>query len=282
MHVITSVESSQRAGGEAGFTRLELLVVACTCALLSCLILGSLSHAQVFDQAMVCQNNMRHLTLGWQLYVNCNGDRLPRTGGMDYYVSDPLDPRAAPGGSRELWCQGIVSYSSSSDGAISTNKLFLERGQIWKYVGKHSSYKCPSDSNNYKGTPVVRSVSMNGWLNPIQPWSPNGKKLKSLGDMIELPPVRTFVIIEENPYSINDTTFFMNITSQPYPQARGLTWVDYPASYHNFSANLSFADGHVEMHRWTDRNMLIYPKGGNAADGADLAWLSSRGTVFVK
>ena len=280
MQINTSVESLQRAGGEAGFTRLELLVVACTCALLSCLMLGSLSHAQVFDQAMVCQSSMRHLTLGWQLYAYSNGDRFARTVGMDGYVGDPASYRIAPGGPWEQWCPGSVD---SGNGPASTNKLLLERGQIWKYVGKHSSYKCPTDTKNYKGTPVVRSVSMNCWLNPQYAWSPtSGKVLRSFSDMTSLPPSRTFVIIEENPQSIDDGWFVINSYQDPYSQIRTAKWVNYPAMYHNFSANLSFADGHVETHRWTDKNVLSYPNGGSGPDGADLAWLSSRGTVVVK
>ena len=29
-------------------------------------------------------------------------------------------------------------------------------------------------------------------------------------------------------------------------------WVNWPANYHNGAGGLSFADGHSEIHKWTD------------------------------
>ena len=29
-------------------------------------------------------------------------------------------------------------------------------------------------------------------------------------------------------------------------------WIDFPGNYHNGAGNLSFADGHSEIHRWLD------------------------------
>ena len=29
-----------------------------------------------------------------------------------------------------------------------------------------------------------------------------------------------------------------------------MRWADLPASYHNGAANLAFADGHLETHKW--------------------------------
>jgi prepilin-type processing-associated H-X9-DG protein len=55
-------------------------------------------------------------------------------------------------------------------------------------------------------------------------------------------PSRIFVFIEEHPDSITDA-YFLNKPDR-------LEWLDLPASYHGGGANLSFADGHVETHRW--------------------------------
>jgi prepilin-type processing-associated H-X9-DG protein len=60
--------------------------------------------------------------------------------------------------------------------------------------------------------------------------------------------------VEEHPDSINDG-FFVNSYDD-------MKWNNLPASYHNGSANLQFADGHVESHRWTADTVRPAQKGG--------------------
>src|SRR5438128_7506278 len=55
-------------------------------------------------------------------------------------------------------------------------------------------------------------------------------------------PSRIFVFIEEHPDSIYDG-YFLNKPDR-------LEWLHLPASYHDGAANLTFADGHVETHKW--------------------------------
>jgi prepilin-type processing-associated H-X9-DG protein len=64
------------------------------------------------------------------------------------------------------------------------------------------------------------------------------------------------VFIDEHPDSINDETL------QLYMPAAGIwpapiAWNDVPASHHNGAGVLSFADGHVEIHKWLDANMKV-------------------------
>jgi prepilin-type processing-associated H-X9-DG protein len=61
--------------------------------------------------------------------------------------------------------------------------------------------------------------------------------------------------------------------------------VSYPAAYHERGANVSFADSHVEYHRWQDARTLPpvqYAKslGQKASpNNLDVQWLQER-TVF--
>ena len=103
----------------------------------------------------------------------------------------------------------------ANNGAASTNRLFLERGTIFPQVKAHSVYKCPTDKKSFQGKPTIRSMSMNCWFNPINPWTKTqGKVLKKMGDMTVLPPIMTWVTIDENPESINDGWFVVNV-AQP-------------------------------------------------------------------
>jgi prepilin-type processing-associated H-X9-DG protein len=57
--------------------------------------------------------------------------------------------------------------------------------------------------------------------------------------------------------------------------------VDYPANYHNFASAFSFADGHVETHKWQDADLkqpVQYTAGPvtTAPSLNDQAWLAAR------
>jgi prepilin-type processing-associated H-X9-DG protein len=95
---------------------------------------------------------------------------------------------------------------------------------------------------------------------------------------LTLPATMAFVFLDENPNSINDGLW----GSQPnVPE----TWIDLPAVYHNNACNLSFADGHVEVRKWTDLNVLSGVDNGknqtpaNPANGLDCPWIQARETT---
>jgi prepilin-type processing-associated H-X9-DG protein len=107
--------------------------------------------------------------------------------------------------------------------------------------------------------------------------NPDYKQFLKLGQIPQ--PSQIFVLIEEHPDSINDA-YFLN-------QPDGLRWQDLPASYHNGGANLAFADGHVEAHRWrfastkppAHPDAAHLPRFVPAAERADFDWLMERTTI---
>ena len=62
-------------------------------------------------------------------------------------------------------------------------------------------------------------------------------------------------------------------------------WGNLPASYHNGAVNLTFADGHMESHRWVVADTIRPPvQGGasgifNASPTTDFEWLKQRTSV---
>jgi prepilin-type processing-associated H-X9-DG protein len=64
-------------------------------------------------------------------------------------------------------------------------------------------------------------------------------------------PSKIFVFLDEHPDSINDGYF---LERDYYPE-----WHDLPASYHNGAAAFSFADGHSDLHRWSQPNTIRPP-----------------------
>ncbi len=64
-----------------------------------------------------------------------------------------------------------------------------------------------------------------------------------------------------------------------------IKFVDFPAFYHNSGNWLSFADGHVEHHRWTDPRTLqgfqagaLIPLVVDSPNNPDLDWIRERTT----
>ncbi len=212
---------------------------------------------------------------GWTMYATDNQDRIARTGGMDVFVANPNDPSIQPGGSREQWCPGSVD---AGNGVASTNYLLVQKGMIFPQVKNRAVYKCPADRKAFLGAPTVRSMSMNCWFNPINQWTETaGKVIRKMTDMNNPSPAMTWVTIDENPDSINDGWFVVNVTrGNPV----SLQWVDYPASYHNNAGGLSFADGHAEIKKWKDKTVLKVPSGNarSSSSAGDLPWLSQRTT----
>jgi prepilin-type processing-associated H-X9-DG protein len=99
---------------------------------------------------------------------------------------------------------------------------------------------------------------------------------RRLSDITDPPPDRAWVFMDEREDSINDGLFQTNL------KARGklAKIVDYPASYHNLAAGLSFADGHAQIKRWIDRRTTPALRPNQALqldvmspDNPDVAWL---------
>jgi prepilin-type processing-associated H-X9-DG protein len=88
-------------------------------------------------------------------------------------------------------------------------------------------------------------------------------------------PAKTWLVIDEQPDSINDGYFINN----PLYNA----WQDLPASYHNGACGFSFTDGHSEIKKWLSWTSkfpvkFYYPSPPNfdAAGRIDFAWYLER------
>ena len=161
---------------------------------------------------------------------------------------------------------------------------YVQIGCIYPYVNS-MIYKCPADESGFKFGPLffpkVRSYSMNCYLSPIK-----GNEWTSVGtrnfykdtDFTQPGPSMTYVFIDENEKSINDTFFVCDPTQPNW-------WQDVPATRHGNAGSLSFADGHSEMRRWTDKYVLNPPiANGFASDPScgDNGWLKQRATSLIQ
>jgi prepilin-type processing-associated H-X9-DG protein len=86
-------------------------------------------------------------------------------------------------------------------------------------------------------------------------------------------PAQQFCFVDAHPDTVLGVLF--STFSLPTELA------NLPASHHNNSSSLSFADGHIEVHRWATTNILApilgvdNPSAETALVGSDAAWICS-------
>jgi prepilin-type N-terminal cleavage/methylation domain-containing protein/prepilin-type processing-associated H-X9-DG protein len=251
---------------ECGFTLIELLVVIAIIAILASLLLPALSRAKMSAQATACGNNLRQLSLGWQLYADDSDGLLVNN-------ASTADTRTY----RQSWVNNIQDWATSVE---NINPAYVLSGKLAPYVNNSLGvYKCPADQSVAQNGPRLRSISLNSLVgNPlINPNRFNPTWLQFL-KVTDFPgPANFYVFVEEHPDTINDG-YFMNRWDV-------IQWGNLPASWHNGAANLSWADGHLERHRWIPDTVRPPIRGGVGSGGfvpspaTDYLWLRERTSI---
>lgn len=269
---------------EAGFSLVELLVVVGIIGILSSILLPAFARVQAKGQGVDCLNNLRQLALAAQLYSGDTDGSLPyNLGAADTKKTIEYDHY-------RNWANDVMSWELDED---NTNTVWLAEGGLGPYVGGSASvFRCPSDQvvsdiQRAAGwTHRARSYSMNAMVGNAGGFSYDGYNINNpaytqfFKDSDFRVPSRIFVFIEEHPDSINDGYFLNKVNRRE--------WFDLPASWHNDTANITFADGHVESHRWSSGSTTPTPRPDaaklplavNGNDDADFNWLMQRTTVL--
>jgi hypothetical protein len=267
-----------------------MLVVIAVIGILAAMLLPTLARAKGRANGIMCLNNVRQLILSWSLYVHDQRDRLPYNlgGDPDRHTMAPFN--------KLNWVNGVLDWETTSD---NTNTAKMLDSSLAPYCYNNAKvYKCPSDhvlSDVQRAAGFrdrVRSYSMNAMVGDAGDLSVSGQNVNNPGyrQFFKLPqisaPANIFVFIDEHPDSINDGYFLVQWpTASDYYQ---FEWADLPASYHNDSSALSFADGHSELHRW--HGSTLSPPVPDAAnlpryvptnEKDDFIWLLQRTSVAI-
>ncbi|MBI2949152.1 MAG: type II secretion system protein, partial [Verrucomicrobia bacterium] len=274
----------QRGNGAArlAFTLIELLVVIAIIAILASLLLPTLAKSKTKAQGIKCLSNLKQLQLAHLMYPDDNEGFLtkPRWDGID----------------ASAWVRGSLDFNGANrDNTNITGLLDPKTSKFAPYLASAEVFKCPADQSSVKISGQthfrVRSMGMSqamggpgAWLAPPS-FNEQQKKYKAFiksSDFNDPGPSRLFVLVDWHPDSINDGGF-ANMMVENLAQAR---IIDFPASYHNGAAGLSFADGHAEIKKWLDPRTKPPVKYNNnltlnvASPGnLDIVWLADRTTI---
>ena len=288
------------------FTLIELLVVIAIIAILAAILLPVLDRARQAGLKADCISNFKQLQTCYHMYVDDNNDYLP----LNFLNGT------------NSWIAYITPGASAQN---DINTVNIRKATIYPYNQNPKIYVCPANKYNITiggpdsvGSPPFRddfgntirlgtlipetrtcsieySMGGNGASSVSGPWTVtgSGNTWNTYQKFNQVQTTRVsakIVFVDESSGTIDDGAFAM------WPMNSGVNaWWNLPGARHDKGGIFSFADGHVEYHKWqgpavpnspyqTQGAATGYPGFSTTAitadSSGDLAWAQAGGPQY--
>jgi len=235
-----------------GFTLIELLVVIAIIAILMAILMPALNRAKEQGKRAACLANLKQMTLAWLMYNDENDGLI--VNGMGGVNRGSLSA-----GTFELAWVGKCWDDAYGSGVIADEELQLEQikgGALFPYVRDVGLYECPTGTRGEKctyaamdgangltnGRTGVLNGAMSARVGRTVLW------LKRVSDIVSPGAAYRMIFIDEGWVTPDSYATHYQVA----------TWWDDAPVRHGDGTNASFADGHVEYHKWRGVDTIKY------------------------
>jgi len=242
-----------------GFTLIELLVVIAIIAILMAILMPALHRAREQGQRAVCLSTLKQLTLVWLMYADENDDKLVN-GEAGFAPNATTHPREIAWVGRcwaEPYNQPRPPATQWPIEGTTGQKANIMNGSLWNYAKDFGMYACPTgirgEMLTYNIMDGVNGMPRQGThTNGVPRVGPNGRKLWVKKNAEIFNPAYRLAFIDEG--ASTPDSFAVNW------ETGNFSWWDDPPVRHGDGTVVSFADGHVEHHKWKGAETIKYGK----------------------
>jgi prepilin-type N-terminal cleavage/methylation domain-containing protein/prepilin-type processing-associated H-X9-DG protein len=228
--VRAKTQPGNASGCRAAFTLIEVLVVVAIIALLIAILLPSLHRAREMSKRTICLHNERMLGQAWYMYqIDNKGSFLYGGASTNPKIDSP------PG-----WVRYIPNPTQQPE---QVQIQSIKDGALFKYARVVDLYRCPSRLKN-----EIRTYEGNFGVAGVEhcPWAPEPSTWRI--DQLKRPAGR--IVYQDDSPKDWDAIWYIPWDSP--------VWWNHLQAMHDKGSTFSFADGHSEYWRWTNKRTLDF------------------------
>ena len=253
-----------------GFTLIELLVVIAIIAVLMAILMPALNRVKEQGKRVVCENNLKTLTLIWLMYADDNDGKIVNGAGGFHYTS-------ANGNTQDGTAAGIIERAWVGKGwgnnwnnanvddrglTDAQKEKGIRDGALWPLAKDYDIYKCPTGRRGefvtYAAVDAMNGLVRAGTASGTGKVYNTGTRVRStviwikrIHEVSSPAPAMRMVFIDEG--AMTPDSFAVHYNQQG-------PWWDDPPSRHGDGTTVSWADGHSSHLKWKAAETIQHAK----------------------